>query len=211
MEAKALLAALFCAATAHAGAADPPEIVQRTCVRCHGDNGVAAVPDTPHLDGQLASYLLDALDKHQKGKLPTEVPDHVPARLSLPELTAIAEFYAGSKASRPKQEADGQKVARGEVVFRNRCEECHPDNGREGDKDGPRLAAQNLPYMLKQIRLFVSGKRKFGFLQDEAYKGLSDADLEAVAHFFAAQDQVAPPQPKKKKRKKAEEPENPVK
>lgn len=45
--------------------------------------------------------------------------------------------------------------------------------------------------MLKQIRLFVGGKRKFGFFQDDAFKGQSLEDLDAVAHFFASQDPVA--------------------
>jgi len=42
--------------------------------------------------------------------------------------------------------------------------------------------------------------RKFPFLMDGAYKDLSDDDLTAVAHFFAAQDQVAPQQGRRRRR-----------
>ena len=203
MKARPLLAAVLCATAAGAWAG-PPEIVQGSCARCHGADGVAVVADTPHLDGQLDSYLVDVLGKLQKGRLPTDVPNHIPANLTTDDLAAIAGFYAASKATRPKQETDAEKVARGEIVYRNRCEECHPDNGREGDKDGPRMAAQNLAHLLKQTQLFVSGKRKFGFMQDEAFKGLSRDDLEAASHYFAAQDQVAPKTSRKKRKKTGE-------
>jgi len=170
-----------------------PAIVQQDCARCHGLDGIATKPAMPHLNGQLDNYLLASMKKMQKGRLPTEVQNHVPAALSESELAAIAQYYQAVKATRPVQETDPEKVARGEVVFRNRCNDCHGDNGREADKDAPLMAGQNLQYLINQIHLFVSGKRKFGFLQDDAFKGQSLEDLDAVAHFFASQDQVAPP------------------
>ncbi len=173
-------------------AEDVPAAVQNDCVRCHGLDGIAKQPAMPHLNGQLDSYLLASMKRLQKGKLPTEVANHVPAALPESELAAIARYYQAVKATRPVQETDPEKVARGEVVFRNRCNDCHGDFGREADKDAPLMAGQDLQHLLKQIRLFVSGKRKFGFLQDDAFKGQSLEDLDAVAHFFASQDPVAP-------------------
>lgn len=186
-------------------AQDAPAIVQQDCARCHGLDGIATKPAMPHLNGQLDNYLLASMRKLQKGRLPTEVQNHVPATLSESELAAIAQYYHAVKATRPTQETDPEKVARGEIVFRNRCNDCHGDYGREADKDAPLMAGQNLQYLINQIRMFVSGKRKFGFLQDDAFKGQSLEDLDAVAHFFASQDQVAPPAPavtsgKKKRR-----------
>ena len=111
---------------------------------------------------------------------------------------AIAEFYAGSKAKPPPSRRPTGKGCRGEVVFRNRCEECHPDNGREGDRDGPRLAAQNPPYMLKQIRLFVSGKEVRLPPGQNLQRDLSDADLEAVAH--SSRPRTRSPRPSRKRK-----------
>lgn len=186
-------------------AQEAPAIVQQDCARCHGLDGIATKPAMPHLNGQLDNYLIASMKKMQKGRLLTEVPNHVPTALAENELAAIAQYYQAIKATRPAQETDPDKVARGEVVFRNRCNDCHGDNGREADKDAPLMAAQNLQHMVRQIALFVSGKRKFGFLQDDAFKGLSQEELESVAHFFASQDQIAPPAPavgsgKKKRR-----------
>lgn len=173
-------------------AQEAPLVVQQDCARCHGLDGIATKPAMPHLNGQLESYLIASMNKMQKGRLPTEVANHVPASLTESELAAVARYYQAVKATRPTQETDPDKVARGEVVFRNRCNDCHGDNGREADKDAPLMAAQNLQHQLHQIDLFVSGKRKFGFLQDDAFKGLSREELESVAHFFASQDQIAP-------------------
>ena len=70
----------------------------------------------PHLNGQLDNYLLASMRKMQKGRLPTEVQNHVPAALSESELAAIAQYYQGVKATRPVQVTDPEKVARGEPL-----------------------------------------------------------------------------------------------
>lgn len=186
-----ILIPLLCLAGAPALAADPAALVDQHCARCHGSDGLATGPGLPHLNGQLDTYLADAIGKLQKGRLPTAVAAHVPAALSADDIAGIAGHYAGQRAPRPKQEVDAARLARGEEVYRNRCTECHPDNGREADKEAPLMAAQSLDYLLAQTRLFVGGKRKFGFLQDDAFKGLSSDDLDAAAHFFASQDQYA--------------------
>lgn len=198
-------ACLMLFAGASVMAQDAPSIVRNDCARCHGLDGIATKPAMPHLNGQLDSYLLAQMKKMQKGRLPTAVENHVPASLTESELATIAQYYQAIKATRPAQETDPNKVTQGEIVFRNRCNDCHGDNGREADKDAPLMAAQNLQHQLHQIDLFVSGKRKFGFLQDDAFKGLTREELESVAHFFASQDQIAPAAPaaaggKKKRR-----------
>ena len=175
-----------------APAAFADDLAHKLCDRCHGADGVAATPQAPHLNAQHAGYLSEAMRKIQLGRRPTSVVDHVPATLGASEIEHIAEFYATSKATRPRQETDAEQVARGEQIYGSRCINCHLDNGRDFEQEAPLLAAQSLPYLIEQSRLFVVGKRKFAPRQDEAFKGLSDRDLDAVAHFFAAQDQVAP-------------------
>lgn len=178
-----------------------PEVISAQCAACHGEDGVSSQPGLPQLNGQLEGYLIDSMVKFQKGTRPTEVANHIPKTLDRASIELVARHYAASKAVRPKQEVDPDKVARGETVFRNRCADCHMDNGREADKEAPLMAGQNLSYMVSQSKLFVSGKRKFGFLQDDAFKGLSDDELEAAAAFFASQEQFAPKATGKKKRR----------
>lgn len=202
MKFRRILPALLFLASAPLIAADGGALAEQHCARCHGSDGLATGPGLPHLNGQLETYLADAIGKLQKGRLPTTVANHIPAELSSSDLAAIAGHYAGIRAIRPKQEVDLARLARGEEVYRNRCADCHPDNGREADKDAPLMAAQSLDYMLAQTRLFVSGKRKFGFLQDDAFKGLSSDDLDAAVHFFASQEQYGAAKPVSKKKQR---------
>lgn len=185
-----------------AAAAAADEVAQQLCARCHGADGVAVAAPTPHLNGQHAGYLGEAMRKLQRGRLPTAVADHVPATLAAADLERLAEFYAGSKAQRPRQETDPEQVARGGQLYDQRCGKCHLDNGRDFEQEAPLLAAQSLAYLIEQNRLFVAGKRKFAPRQDEAYQGLSERELEAVAHFFAAQEQVLARASVKKKQRR---------
>lgn len=192
---------LFPAALLAAAAAFADDAATSACARCHGADGVAVASATPHLNGQHAGYLAEAMSQLQRGRRPSAVADHIPASLAAADLERLAEFYAASKSARPRQEADPDKVARGEQIYGSRCINCHLDAGRDFEQDAPLLAAQSLPYLLEQNRLFAAGKRKFAPRQDEAYKGLGAAELEAVAHFFAAQEQFVAKAPGKKKRR----------
>lgn len=184
------------------GAASPEvEALLKPCAECHGSDGIAVKPAVPHLNGQLSGYLSESMAKIQSGKRPTAVPGHLPAAIGAAQREEIAQYFAGIKPARPAQTGvDAAKAAQGEAIYQKRCADCHPDNGRESDKDAPLMAGQNLEFLIAESELFTKGKRKFAFLQDEAYQGLGAAELESVAHFFASQDPVPQPKTKKKRR-----------
>ena len=185
----ALAASLLISDTACAATAE--ELAQ-PCAQCHGANGVAAAPGTPHLDGQLMGYLEQEISALASGERKTDVADHVAKTWSKADISAVAKLYAKTRAVRPKQEIDAQLAAKGMELYRQRCADCHADNGRLSDKDAPLMAAQNLAYMSAQTKLFVSGKRRFPFMMDDAYKGLNAEQLESISHFFASQEQARP-------------------
>lgn len=189
MNSRRFLVGLLFFSALSATAADVPGIVQQQCARCHGPEGVASDAGTPHLNGQDVDYLNDALIKLQKGKQPTQITDHIPVSLNAAQLGEIATHYAKIRATRPQQETNPEMVARGESIYAKRCADCHPDSGRDVANSAPLMAGQNLEYLIAQSKLYVSGKRKYAYLQDEAFKGLSERELEAVAHFFASQEQ----------------------
>lgn len=159
------------------------------CERCHGADGISSAPHIPHLNGQLANYLVDDLSALAEGRRSSAVPGHVPESWSIAEVRAVARYFEGQRAMRPPQPVSAGKVAEGEAIYQRRCAECHPDNGRGSEFDSPLLAAQNLQYLVNEIGLFLSGERKFVYKMDEAFRGLSREELESVAHFFASQPQ----------------------
>ena len=181
---------LFCCAVFSVAAfANPIEVLTKPCAECHGVAGVSSTPKTPHLNSQLVGYLEEDISGLANNSRVTGVPNHVPKTWTGPEIAAVAKFYSQSKAARPVQVTDPAAVTKGQVVYQSKCAECHPNNGRDSEHDAPMMAAQNVDYIMEQTRAYVSGKRKFTFKMDDAFRGLSPADLDAVAHFFASQDQ----------------------
>lgn len=170
----------------------------RDCTECHGTEGVGTEPDIPHLNGQPEALLVSMMEAFRQGKRAPKVRIHreIPAA----NVAPLARHYALQKSTRPKSATNPDLVARGEALYLKRCADCHLDNGRESDKEAPLTAAQNLNYLVAQTLAFKSGERKFPYLMDGSYRDLSDEDLKSIAHFFAAQDQVAPQQGRRRKR-----------
>jgi cytochrome c553 len=137
----------------------------------------------------------------QKGRRSTTIPDHIPAALNADTINGIASFYASIKAQRPKQETDPAKVQHGNQIYFSRCVDCHADSGRIGGDEAPIMNAQNLTHLTNQGKAYTSGQRKFVEpLMRDAYKGLTEDDIEAVAHFLASIEQY-PNEGKKKRRR----------
>ena len=171
------------------------------CAECHGVDGIAAKSGIPHLNGQILSYLEDAMAQFKGERRPGRTFGHEPAGIDSAKVREVLKHYSTVKVVRPKQDkVDSLLVEKGDALYQNRCADCHPDNGRESDKDAPLMAAQDLDYLIKQGRYFMDGKRKYAMMMDKSFQGLSDADLEAVAHFFASQDQLSPQKTKKRRR-----------
>jgi cytochrome c553 len=47
---------------------------------------------------------------------------------------------------------------------------------------------------------YKRGERKYPYLMDDAYRDISEADLVAIAHYFATEDQVASQRGRKRRR-----------
>lgn len=168
------------------------------CIECHGSDGIGTEPDFPHLNGMPEPLLEAMIDAFRKSKRPPKVRIH--REIPESDVVPITKHYARQKAVRPKSETKPELVARGETLYLKRCADCHLDNGRDSDKEAPLTAAQSLPYLIAQTLAFKTGERKFPYLMDGAYRDLSDEDLTAIAHFFAAQDQVSPQQGRRRRR-----------
>jgi len=188
---------LFGPAAAAAQGQSATELIS-TCVSCHGVDGIAIEPDTPHLDGQPESVLIEMIMSLQQARRPSKVKMH--RDVTAADIAPLARHYAEQKAQRPKSATRSELVPRGETLYQNRCANCHIDNGRESDKGAPTMAAQKPDYLIAQMLAFKAGERKFPFLMDIAYRDLSSEDLTAIAHFLATQDQVAPQQGRKRRR-----------
>lgn len=183
-----LTAAMLVGSTAHGAEVSASAYIMENCSECHGTDGLGFKPGIPHINGQPEGLLTNMINAFQQGTRPTKVKTHrdIPAA----DVAHLVKHYAQQKAERPKSAANPELIARGEALYLKRCADCHIDNGRESDKDAPLMAGQDLTYLIAQTLAFKTGERKFPYLMDGAYRDLSDEDLTATAHFFAAQEQT---------------------
>lgn len=86
--------------------------------------------------------------------------------------------------------ASAAKSPEAPAVVKAKCSVCHGDAGETAGEDFPRLSGQHEAYLAKQLQDFRAGKRT-GLMVRQA-KGLSDADIAAIAAYYAAQP-VPPP------------------
>ncbi|MFN3656871.1 MAG: c-type cytochrome [Pseudolabrys sp.] len=73
------------------------------------------------------------------------------------------------------------------------CQTCHGLDGLSKQPEAPNLAGQPLPYLVKSLNDFRQGVRK-NEQMTIASQGLSDADVEDLAAFYASIEiSVKPP------------------
>ena len=82
-------APLFAFADAEAG-----RTKAQMCTPCHGANGLAVAPNTPHLAGQPEPYLVDQLKAYRSGKRAHEVMGVVAKPLTDADIADLAAWFA---------------------------------------------------------------------------------------------------------------------
>jgi len=111
----------------------------------------------------------------------------VAAKLSDADIEALAAYFAAKPFVPAKQAFDAAKAAAGKALHTRDCAKCHTEGGRVADDDASILAGQHLKYLQQALADFRSGKRDPGKKMGEKLKPLSDADVEALAHYFASE------------------------
>ncbi len=102
---RALLPALLCAVTMHAGAQSPADEANTgkaraaPCAACHGALGLSQLPNAPHLAGQPAIYLREQLRQYRSGKRQNEVMSIIAKPLTDQAIDELAAWYASIRIS----------------------------------------------------------------------------------------------------------------
>ena len=100
----ARLPAVAPAATAAASAQPPKPAQLGLCVACHGENGVARQPGTPHIGGQDEAYLLLAINAYRDGSRRAPAMNAISNALQPDDIAALARWYAAQPGFRPPAE-----------------------------------------------------------------------------------------------------------
>ncbi|WP_343894096.1 c-type cytochrome [Craurococcus roseus] len=183
------LAAAACLAASPAAARDVEAGRARAepCMACHGAEGIAADPTVPSLAGQRERYLQWQLVFFRSGRRSNQVMNALAAELSDEELRNLGAYFASlPRAQPPPGPPDPDRHAAGkQAAARHRCSNCHMDN-YAGSQAAPAIAGQTRAYTAKALRDYRADARpSVGVAaMNEAARGLSDADIAAIAVFL---------------------------
>lgn len=172
------------------------------CADCHGKNGISEHEDVPTIAGISAYTFEGYLQQYRDKSLPCIESSYkagdttrpatdmcaIAANMTDQEITDLAEKFAGLPFVPAKQPFDATKAAAGEKLHAANCEKCHTENGSYADDDASILAGQWAPYLRSVMAHYRSGERPYAEEKmKEKLDGLSDAEVDALAHFYASQ------------------------
>ena len=162
------------------------------CKSCHGPDGNATIPGTPSIAGQPTFFTHWQLIKYRDGRRKDPRMSPFAASLSDADMADLAAYYAAQRPLPRPATTDRVKVAAGrELARQHLCVSCHRP-GLTGHEQVPRLAGQDLTYLVKMLRAFKA--QTAGDLDGTmttAAQPLSEEDIENLAHFMA----TLPPSP----------------
>jgi cytochrome c553 len=174
------------------------------CVRCHGvDGGGRPSGASPRLDVQSPDYLYRALDEYASGVRPSGIMQPVAAALGEEDARRLAEHYAEAAATHePTPPADPDRIALGRRIATEGaperqvapCQACHGLEGGPQNPLFPALNGQYAEFTALQLRLWKQGKRgggAFARIMEPIVAGMTDAEIEAAAAFYASLPSVA--------------------
>lgn len=168
------------------------------CARCHGaGDGRPASALVPILHGQPAEFIVASLKAYASAQRASGIMQPVARALAGEDFRRVADYYAALQApSAPEGQADASAIARGRTLAENgdpaalvpACAGCH---GQEALKTYPRLAGQNLAYMLNRLRLWKNGLAPVTpteTIMAPIARALSERQIEDVAAYYASVD-----------------------
>jgi cytochrome c553 len=172
---------------AHAADVDAGRRKAAPCAACHGPDGNAIATGMPSLAGQPSIYTHWQLIKFRDGRRKDPQMSPAAARLSDEDMADLAAYYAAQRPRPRPAGVDPARLADGKRIAEHyHCSSCHRPQFT-GHEQVPRLAGQDLTYLVKLIRGF---KEKTASDLDGtmtmAAQPLRDEDIEPLAHYIAS-------------------------
>jgi len=182
LRALTVLALALIAMPLHAADADAGRTKANTCLGCHGIPGYDnTYPHykVPKLFGQHATYLEAALHAYRDGARVHPTMSAQAAALSDEDIADIAAYFESALVVSP-----GTPV--GQEDRAAVCAGCHMADGVSTIPDNPILAGQHASYIVQALHGYRDGTRTNAIMAGMTMS-LTDADIEALAHYFAMQ------------------------
>jgi sulfide dehydrogenase cytochrome subunit len=171
------------------------------CNSCHGTDGVSQWDDMPTIAGMDAFTHADALfvyrdeeracaeSKYRMGDTSraSTTMCAVTADMSDDDIEAIADHFAALPFVAAAQEFDAALAETGAAVHKSECDRCHSEGGSNADDEAGIIAGQWMGYLRTAFAQYASDERPQDKKMKEKMDPLSDADIEALVHYYASQ------------------------
>jgi cytochrome c553 len=155
------------------------------CASCHGAEGISPNDTWPNLAGQSAPYLVRILAAYKSGDQKDVVMTPLAQPLSDGDIQNLAAYYA-SLACRTVPGTTRVGDAAAGKALANNCTACHGATGIATNPAWPHLAGQKAGYLVNVLKAFRGGLRKDPMMA-AVVRGLSDADIDNLAAYYAVQ------------------------
>jgi cytochrome c553 len=166
------------------------------CARCHGAGD--ARPRSalvPILHGQPAEFIVASLEAYAGAQRASGIMQPVAGALTRDDFRRAADYYAALQAPHaPEGPIDTPAIERGRSVAENgdptaRVPACMGCHGEAALKTYPRLAGQNLSYMLNRLRFWKNGLAPgtaTEAIMAPIARALNERQIEDVAAYYAS-------------------------
>ena len=169
--------------------------VAEVCVACHGEQGVAVVPEVPNLAGQSGAAIYKQLHDYRTDSRTHPQMSVIAKALEDAQIADVAAYYAGQ----PKRNPNPATLAESPAAIvrlvelgdpaRNipPCAACHRP-GAGGPIEAPILSEQDRDYLIAQLKMYASGERRndvYGRMRTIAAR-LTPAEIAGLARYYRA-------------------------
>lgn len=157
-----------------------------SCASCHGAAGISPNDTWPNLAGQNAAYLVRILGAYKSGDQTDVMMSPLAKALTDAEVQNLAAYYVGLSCKAPPNDPGKGDAAAGKALASKNCAACHGETGITSNPAWPRIAGQKSDYLVNVLKSFRGGLRKDPMMAG-VVRGLSDADIDNLAAFYATQ------------------------
>jgi cytochrome c553 len=173
------------------GVDDPVQLgkaAAATCAGCHGASGNSQIPGIPNLTAQSAEYFGIAMTAYKNDGRPGNMMKALVSSIDEESMRNLALYYALQEPLRTSLAGSGD-VAAGRTAAQA-CAGCHGADGNAPAADSPTLAGQDASYLAVSLRAYAQGQRDHEQMVTATVE-LSDAEIDALAAFYAQQEPLA--------------------
>jgi cytochrome c553 len=156
------------------------------CASCHGAAKTPALPGMPTLAGQQPEFLVLQMFLIREGLRDVPQMAGMLTGWSDADLSNAAAHFAQQPLAPSGGKADPKLLARGEALAQSMgCGSCHMPDYR-GQRQIPRIVHQREDYLAATLQAYRDNKRSgTDTSMNAAMYQVSDADIQALAHFLA--------------------------